>query len=171
MHYHDVEYQLGAADTLLRQREHGVFLCTRNSRGEKNVMTIGWGSVTTIWAQPLFLVLVRPSRHTFSLIQENGEFTICVPPKGEFKEALALCGTKSGRDMDKFKAAGLTIEEGTTIKAPRIMGAEWIYECQAVYRQPMDPGALDSRIIPRYYGGGDFHTIYYGEILSAQMKA
>ena len=69
------------AQTIQRMREDGLLLVTSGADGKPNVMTIGWGTIGAIWGRPVFLVLVRPSRHTYSRLEEVGEFTVNVPPR------------------------------------------------------------------------------------------
>lgn len=170
MEFMDIQYNEGSSETLLRLRENGVLLVTQKRTGENNVMTIGWGNIAVIWRLPIFTVLVRPSRHTFSFIEDTGLFTVCVPEEGKLGKALSLCGTKSGRDIDKFREAGLTTVKGRNIAVPVISDCRLFFECRVVYKQAMDPDAVDPMIIKNYYQQNDFHTIYYGHILSSYMR-
>ena len=96
-------------------------LVTAKADGEVNSMTIGWGTLGTEWAKPIFTVFVRQSRHTKTLLDKNGEFTINVPLKGaDVKEIMRVCGTKSGRDINKIEQLGLTLEEPDVISVPGI---------------------------------------------------
>jgi len=54
------------AQTIQRMREDGLLLVTLGADGKANVMTIGWGTMGSIWSRPVFIVLVRPSRHATS---------------------------------------------------------------------------------------------------------
>ena len=106
-----IRYTDHFAATLRRMREDGLLLVSTDPAGKPNVMTIGWGMVGSIWARPVFLVLVRPSRHTFSRLEQAGDFTVNVPPR-ELAETVAWCGTVSGRDHDKFAEKRLTLVPG-----------------------------------------------------------
>ena len=57
-------------------------LVTAKADGQVNPMTIGWGTLGVQWGKPIFIVFVRQSRHTKTLLDKNGEFTINVPLKG-----------------------------------------------------------------------------------------
>ncbi len=144
----------------------GAFL-TAGDGAKSNVMTIGWGSVGFMWGKPVFTVMVRPSRHTHQLM-EAGEFAVSLPLAG-MKDALAVCGSKSGRDVDKVKAAGLTLRAGQKVATPVIEGCGLYYECRVVYRYDMVPGQLDKGFNAQWYGSGDYHTVYVGEIVAAYM--
>ena len=139
----------------------GLFLV---SGKHGNPMTIGWGVIGQIWGRPIFQVLVRPSRHSFSLLEELGEFTVGIPT-GEHKKALALCGSKSGRDMNKIEACGLTLAASAQVQVPFIAECSAHYECRVVHVNDLVNATLDPELIERSYPKGDFHRVYYGEIV------
>lgn len=141
----------------------GVFLTTQN-QSKLNTMTIGWGGITHFWAKPIFIVPVRKSRYTYQLIDQAGEFTVSVPIENNLSQQLRFCGTNSGRDIDKFAAAGLTTLPGKLIQSPIIAQCELHFECKTVYKQEMDPQHLDASINERWYP--DYHTLYFGEIIA-----
>jgi len=157
------EYASKALDIISK----GAFLTTAHA-GKTNSMTIGWGSIGVIWRKPIFTVLVRQSRFTRDLIEKSGEFTVSIP-FGSMSEALGLCGTKSGRDLDKIKAAGLTLQPGKKINTPVIAANGVHYECKVVYKQTMVPDALDSGYQTALYPQGDYHTMYFGEIIAVYV--
>ena len=150
-------------------------LVTAKADGQVNPMTIGWGTLGVQWGKPIFIVFVRQSRHTKTLLDKNGEFTINVPLKGtDRKAALGFCGSKSGRDVDKIKELGLTLEEPETISVPGIKEFPITLECRVVYKQDQNLSFLDEDKRLRYYApgtanDGDYHTAYYGEVLSAYI--
>ncbi len=144
----------------------GAFLTAGNNE-RCNVMTIGWGSIGYIWRKPMFTVLVRPSRYTHGFM-DGGEFTVSVP-LGDMKKALAVCGSKSGRDTDKGKAAGLKLRAGQKVATPVVEGCGLYYECKVVYKYDLVPGQLAADINADCYKDGDHHTVYVGEIVAAYM--
>ena len=109
------------APQVLQQLPKGAFL-TVSHGGRDNTMTIGWGSLGVIWGKPIFSVLVRPSRFTYGLLEASDEFTVSVP-LADMAKALGVCGSKSGRDIDKFAAAGLQKLPGIKLTTPVIGGA------------------------------------------------
>lgn len=149
-------------------------LLTTCADGKVNTMTIGWGTIGVIWGKPVFQVLVRESRHTKNLLDQTGEFTVNAMMGGDVKNILAVCGTKSGRDMDKIKELGLTLEPGKTVAVPAIRELPLTVECRVIYKQQQDPAAIDPALYQRYYApdtknAGDHHTVYYGEITVAYI--
>jgi len=131
--------------------------------GESNAMTIGWGSIGIIWGRPVFTVLVRPSRYTYEFIEETAEFTVNVPTD-EMRRWVGVCGTKSGRDMDKFGEFGMSITPGATVGAVTIDACPMVYECRVVHVTDHVPDNLETEIEEKSYDGSDYHRLYYGEI-------
>ena len=151
----------------------GVLLTTKS--GDKvNSMTIGWGFLGIQWGKPIFVVLVRESRYTKKLLDENPEFTVNVPLGEIDRNILGICGTKSGRDMDKIQALNLTLEAGKTVSVPAIKELPLTLECKVIYKQDQEPKAIDPDLDARYYtkgtkNEGDYHTAYYGEITACYI--
>ena len=81
-------------------------LVTTKADGKVNAMTIGWGTLGIEWSKPIFILFVRESRYTMEMLEKNPEFTINIPMGDVDKNILKMCGTKSGRDMDKIKELG-----------------------------------------------------------------
>ena len=160
-----VDYTDYFAGTMKRMRKDGLLLVTVGADGKPNVMTIGWGAVGIMWGQPVFVVIVRPSRYTYSRLEQVNEFTVNVPPK-ELAEAVLHCGTVSGRNNNKFKEMGFTAVQAKTVKAPIIQQCVVHYECRVVHEKQVAPELLDKTIIEKIYPQGDFHRIYDGLILA-----
>ena len=161
------------AGKILEETGKGVLL-TAKSGDKVNSMTIGWGILGIEWGKPIFVALVRESRYTKKLLDENPEFTVNVPLGDIDKNILAVCGTKSGRDMDKIKALGLTLEEGKTVSVPAIRELPLTLECKVIYKQDQDPAAINEENDAKYYAKGtknegDYHTAYYGQITAAYI--
>lgn len=161
------------APQILSEIGKGI-LVTAKADGKVNPMTIGWGTLGVQWNKPIFIVFIRQTRHTKSLLDKNPEFTINVP-MGEYdKSIMRVCGTESGRDVDKVQKLNLTLEEGETISVPGIKELPLTLECKVIYKQDQDLSALCEESRNRCYKPGtpnelDFHTAYYGEITAAYI--
>ncbi|MEM3715820.1 MAG: flavin reductase family protein [Candidatus Bathyarchaeia archaeon] len=155
--------------TYAAMRDTGLLLGSIGSDGKPNLMTIGWGLIGVIWNKPVFTVAVRPSRYTHKLIEESGEFTVNVPNE-EMSEACVICGTLSGRDIDKFEKTGLKWRCGDLVKAPVVEGCPIVYECKVLYKDTVKLQALPKDMVESIYPGKDAHTLYYGEILKIHGK-
>ena len=160
------------AGQILEQVGKGVLLTTK-ADGKVDTMTIGWGHLGIEWGKPIFVVYVRESRYTKELLDKNPEFTVNVP-LGDCKQILGVCGSKSGRDMDKIKELGLELEEPEVISVPGIRQLPLTLECKVIYKQDQDPKAIAKENDDRYYAKGtrnegDYHTAYYGQVLAAYI--
>ncbi len=148
----------------------GIFLVSKGIKSRENLMTIGWVQMGVIWGEPIATVLVRPSRHTFTLLEENGEFTIAVPSPS-LSDAIALCGRLSGRDTDKFVEANLTPWENEGWSVPGVQECPVNIFCRVVHKTRVDPKRFHPSLVEEYYPRGDFHTIYFGRIeITAQSE-
>lgn len=152
--------------TLARLRDPGLLLASTKRSGVSNVMTIGWGTVGIIWGRPTFVVLVRPSRYTYEFIEDSGLFTVNVPTE-EMRRWVSVCGTRSGRHLDKLAAYNMTTSPGQMVDAVTIDAAPMVYECKVVHSNDVVPANLNSEVEARSYGGHDYHRVYFGEILGA----
>ena len=138
-----------------------------------NPMTIGWAQFGVIWSRPVASVLVRRSRFTYSLMEKTDVFTVSVPRDGELQKALAFCGTKSGRDVDKQKKSGLTRLPARAGGADEVGECGSAFECRIVGKRLLNLDELDPAVRAKYYGAnqvlpdGDPHVVYFGEILAA----
>jgi len=135
--------------------------------GHFNTMTVGWGSLGTMWSKPFAQVVVRPSRYTYQFMEQYDTFTLCAFSR-TYRDALQLLGSQSGRDGDKIAKAGLTPMASTQVAAPSFAEAELVIECQKMYWQDMIPSHFLKPEIERNYPEGDHHRIYFGEILAIQ---
>lgn len=159
----DLDYMTIAEDAIKKIKK-GAFLTVK--AGDKlNTMTIGWATFGWIWQKPIMMVAVRSSRHTFGIIEAAGDFTVTVP-RGDMDNAIALCGSKSGRDMDKFKVGRLETSKGMKVVSPIIKTPGYHYECKIVYKTAMNPAFLDKNYAAALYPQKDYHTLYFGEIVA-----
>lgn len=154
-----------SADKAIEILSKGAFLTTAHD-GKINSMTIAWGSLGFMWGKPVFIAMVRHSRYTYQLIEKSGEFTVSIPYK-DMKAALGVCGSKSGRDTDKFAEAGLKTQQAQKLATPVIADCGLTYECKVVYKQAMTADNLDSANQQKWYASGDYHTLYFGEIVAS----
>ena len=160
------------AEQLNKVLPQGILL---NTNGEKfNSMVIGWGHLGTLWGLPTYTVYVRQSRYTKPQLDQTKEFTISAPVSGQLsKEVFRVCGGQSGRDLDKEKAANLTLVEAEKIHTPGIKEYPLTLECKILYQQDQVLDCIPEDIRRRYYSNGtdagDFHTAYVGQIVSAYV--
>jgi flavin reductase (DIM6/NTAB) family NADH-FMN oxidoreductase RutF len=158
-----VPYDHQLSRTLSLLVRPGLLLVSTKPSGASNVMTIGWATIGVLWGKPVFVSLVRPSRYTYEFIEESHLFSVNVPTE-EMSHAAGLCGSRSGRALDKFAAARLTISMGQTAPVATIDECPLVYECRVVHTNDVLPANLDPAIEAHAYAGSDYHRMYYGEI-------
>ncbi len=157
----NVDY-MAVAEEAMAKIKKGVFL-TVKAGDRLNTMAIGWATIGFCWKKPIFMVMVRNSRHTFSIIEDTTDFTVSIPTL-DMKNEVIYCGTKSGRDVDKFKALGLETKKAQQTTSPIIDVSGLHIECRIVHKSAMDPQFL-SEDYKSFYPEKDYHTLYFGEIL------
>ena len=126
-------------------------LITSKYEDKVNTMTISWGALGIEWSKPMFTIYVREHRFTKSLLDKNPEFTVNVPLGDYDKKIVGLAGVKSGRDMDKIKELGLTLEEPETISVPGIKEFPLTLECRVVYKQQQKSEMLLPEYNEKFY--------------------
>lgn len=157
-----VDY-MSVADDAVKRIKKGAFLTVK--AGERlNTMTIGWATFGFVWRKPIMMVAVRLTRHTFGIIEAAKDFTVTIP-LGDMSSEVAFCGSKSGRDYDKFKECRLKTAGSRQVASPVIDVKGRHYECKIVYKSAMDPSHLDGDYDRSLYPEKDYHTLYFGEIL------
>jgi len=170
MGLNEVEFTRNLDHTLEMLQKHGLLLTSLGADGRPNTMTIGWGNPGVMWSRPVFVVLVRPSRYTFANIQATGEFVVSVPDE-DMKDACEYCGTKSGRDVDKFAECGLTTLDAEAVSVPLIGQCVRHYECRVVHRNDVLDAEIADEIRASAYPQGNFHRLFYGQILRTTERA
>lgn len=130
-----------------------------------NPMTVSWGGFGTLWNRPVVSVYVRPTRHTWSCLEQSKAFTLSFLPP-ELRRALDICGNTSGRDGDKWLRAGIEPEPSERIAVPRVKGAALSFECKVMATVDIDPARFVEPRIDRHYPQKDYHRLYFGEVLA-----
>ena len=162
----NVNYLSVAEEVMQQIKSTGAFLVVKSKDGEKiNVMTIGWAAIGFMWSKPIMTVMVRKSRFTHHIIEKASGFTVSIPTD-ELKEALNFCGTKSGRDFDKFKECKLSVVPAQKVDTPIINISGFHYECKIVCKSEMNPDFLCKEYKENVYADNDYHTFYFGEIVA-----
>lgn len=131
---------------------YNTFLVTCcDAQGKPNIVTIAW--LIPLSVQPALLgMALRPTRHSYALIRTTGEFVVNVAPYEIARQAL-FCGRRSGRDLDKFAASGLTARPAQRVRPPVIE------ECVAY---------LECRLVEEVAAGD--HQLLIAEVLTASVQ-
>lgn len=162
---YDLDYREAFLPTMEALLRDGALLVSIDRSGKPGGMTFGWGTIGTIWGRPIFSVLVRPTRHTFGLIEATDDFTVNILPRS-MGEALDFWGKHSGRDVDKWAKTGLTPVPARQVRSPIVAEGVLHFECRVVHHNSMDPGTVAPELVPAYYSTGDYHRVFHGEIVA-----
>jgi len=164
MKHIDIKSALGKEDVINLIGQQWM-LVTAGTKDKFNTMTASWGGIGYLWNKPVAFVFIRPERYTHDFIESNERLTLSFYPE-QYRKALQICGTKSGREIDKPKETGLLpveLEEGVmTFKQARltIVGRK-------LFKSAMQQADfLDKEILKEWYDGshGGFHDVYVVEI-------
>ncbi|NLG28615.1 MAG: flavin reductase family protein [Chloroflexi bacterium] len=152
--------------TLALLQDPGLLLAAAKRSGEANAMAIGWATVGIIWGKPIFVAMVRPSRYTYEFIEDSKAFTVNVPSSDQ-RKWVEVCGTNSGRDMDKFGELHIAVSPALTVNSITLDACPMVYECRVLHYNDIVPTQLDAETDSSAYQGSNYHRLYYGEILGA----
>lgn len=144
-------------------------LVTAGDSNGYNTMTVSWGAVGELWGRDMATVYIRPQRYTEEFLNSNDYFTISFYPQELKNQIHGVCGSKSGRDVDKAKQAGIT--PCFTEDAPFFEEAEIVLVCKKCAKAKFDADTfIDTEIMERWYPQNDLHYIYYGSIEKVLIK-
>ena len=152
------EWQIAPMGLIGRER----MLLLATAGGTVNGMTVAWGGLGVMWGMPCVYYAIRPSRFTHQLT-EAGECVSLCALQAAYTEALTYFGTHSGREGDKFKAAGLN-----PITMPcggvGVSGARLIVTAKKVFSHAISAGEIKNVIYDRWYKDEDLHTMYVAAV-------
>ncbi len=139
-----------------------VMVSVADREGRTNIITVAWaGTICT--NPPMVSISVRPSRYSHHMILETGGFVINLTTRALVR-ATDYCGVRSGRDVDKWKEAGLTPMRSDAVDAPCIAECPVNIECRVVRTEQLGSHDMNKaevaavHVDDRYMDGkGRFH--------------
>ncbi len=143
-------------------------LITAGSVDSFNTMTASWGGLGVLWHKDVCFCFVRPNRYTYEFLEESKLFTLSFFDE-RYRDALNLCGTRSGREIDKVKEAGLTPLEHSS-GAICFGESRLSLVCRKIYYQDLVPEQFLDAKIKDLYPQSDYHRMYVGEIIEIRSK-
>ena len=163
-----IRKQIPAEDFIIRPHHlwhHQWLLLTSGDfqSGDYNCMTVGWGSIGTMWSKPVVQVVVRPTRYTHQFMEKYPTFTLSTF-NDSYRDDLQLLGSKSGRDGNKLAEVKLTPIPSNRVAAPGFAEAELIIECRKIYHDVLHPENFLDATIDKNYPQKDYHSVYFGKI-------
>lgn len=157
-------YELENASKLIGK--DWMLITARDGNGA-NAMTASWGCMGVLWNKPVAVGFVRPQRYTFSLTEKEERISLAFLDE-KYREALTLCGTKSGRDCDKLSLAGLSTEELCGV--PVISEARLVLVCRKLYVGDLEENGFFDKALLSNYKNRDYHRMYVWEIEHAYKE-
>ena len=110
-------------------------MVTCASGEERNVFTVAWTGITNT-QPPKTYISVRPSRHSYRLIRESGEFAIHLTPVSLLRSA-DWCGIHTGAKVDKFARCHLETEPASVVGCPLLAACPLSLECRVTDIVPL----------------------------------
>ena len=145
-------------------------LISSGSKEKFNSMTASWGGMGYLWNKPVAFIFIRPERYTYEFVEKNDFLTLSFFAP-EYKKALTIFGSKSGRDTDKVAETGLT-PQFTELGNPTYDEARIVIECRKLYSEMLSAESfIDKTAIEKWYGSGNnLHKMYVVEIVNLWIK-
>ncbi|MFA5039458.1 MAG: flavin reductase [Candidatus Omnitrophota bacterium] len=144
-------------------------LILAGSEKKYNMMTASWGAWGVLWHKPAAFCFIRPQRYTYEFMEKARVYSLNFFD-AEYKKVLDLCGSKSGRAMDKPKEAGLTALSDEKSGALYFREARLVLICKKIYFQQIDPEHFLDPSIEANYPQKDYHRMYAGEVIACLEK-
>ncbi|MDR2109205.1 MAG: flavin reductase family protein [Coriobacteriales bacterium] len=123
---------------------------TYDITGKANAVTLAWGGIACS-NPPAVSIAVRPSRHSHEALVRTKAFTVNLPSVEQAAYADYF-GIVSGRDVDKFRATGLTPVRGERVDAPYIEEFPYNLECKVTHSLELGT-----------------HTLFIGEVVDVKI--
>lgn len=142
-------------------------LITAEHEGKINTMTASWGGVGILWNKPVAFVFVRPTRHTFSFIENTEYFSLSFLPE-EYRDKLSYCGKVSGRNENKIEKCGFTVSKDA---APYFEESDMVFICKKHYADMLSAkGFIHAEMDESCYADKNYHKLYIVEIEKVLKK-
>ncbi len=142
-------------------------LITAGNESQFNTMTASWGGLGVLWNKKVSFCFVRPQRFTFEFMEKNNYYSLSFYDS-EYKDSLRICGTTSGREVNKVEEAGLT--PCFESSAPYFEESKLVLICKKLYAQFIDQKCMIDPKLELNYKEKDYHKMYVGEIIECMVK-
>ena len=140
-------------------------LITAGNQEKYNMMTASWGFAGEIWGNDSVVALIRPQRYTMEFVENSDYFTLSF--YGDEKAIHKVCGSKSGRDVDKTDLTGLTpVFSDNTVYFDE---ARLVLICKKQYVGKLEAESFIDKEPLKWYND-DFHYMIIGKIEKVLVK-
>ena len=145
-----------------------VLAVTLDKRERPNIIGLSWWMFTS-WDPLMMAIAVGHQRHSHECLEHNKEFVLCFPSEDQAKDAW-ICGTKSGKDVDKFQATEFRPVHSKFVKPPMIEGCTVAYECRIVKQVETGDHTLYMANVLAMHGNPDkinhLYSTHYTKLIS-----
>ena len=153
-------------DNIIKSISDEWMLISAGDENDYNMMTASWGFAGEMWGADSVVAMVRPQRYTMEFVEKNDYFTLSF--YGDNKQIHKICGSMSGRDVDKTELTGLTpiFENG----AVYFEEARLVLICKKQYVQGLCEECFVDKEPLKWYENKDFHNMIIGKIEKVLFK-
>lgn len=157
-------------DNVFKLMDKDWTLITAGKINSFNMMTASWAGLGVLWKKNVAFCFIRPQRYTFEFAEKNDYFTLSFFEE-EYRETLNICGTQSGKTINKVEKTGLITLE-TEIGNIYYKQSRMFFECRKLYADFIKPENFIANEIPqKIYPTNDFHKMYIGEIVNCFYRS
>jgi len=145
-----------------------MLVAATDKDGKTNAMTASWGGLGVLWGKKVAFVFIRPQRYTKKFVDDAENFSLSFFEES-YKPMLGYMGKVSGKDEDKIKKSGLTVQDKDG--APVFKEASLTLVCRKMYRQTLEEDCfIDKTNIGKWYPQKDYHDMYVAEIVDEIIR-
>ncbi|MBQ7045430.1 MAG: flavin reductase [Clostridia bacterium] len=154
-------------DNLIKAIADEWMLISAGDESAHNMMTASWGFVGEMWGKDCVTVAIRPQRYTLEFVDKSDYFALSF--YGDDKAIHKVCGSESGKNVDKTAKTGLTpvFNDGTVY----FNEARMVIICKKLYSDFLRPEnfmSCDEK--QKWYPNADFHKMITAEIVKVLIK-
>ena len=153
-------------DNLIKAISDEWMLITAGDREGYNMMTASWGFAGEMWGSDSVIAMIRPQRYTMKFVEESDYFTLSF--YGDKREIHKVCGSKSGRDVDKTAETGLTpvfSDNSVYFEEARLA-----LICKKQYVDLLKEDCFIDKTPLKWYDNKDYHYMIIGKIEKVLVK-
>ena len=152
-------------DNLIKAISDEWMLISAGDKNGYNMMTASWGFAGEMWGSDSVIAMIRPQRYTMKFVEENDYFTLSF--YGKRKDIHKVCGSQSGRDVNKTELTGLTpVFSDDTVYFEE---ARLVLICKKQYLDTLKKECFVDDEPLKWYDN-DFHNMIIGKIEKVLIK-
>lgn len=146
--------------------QNWTLISAKNAEGQVNTMTASWGALGVMWGKDTVTVYIRQTRYTKEFVDGSDYFTLSL--FDGYKKELGVLGSKSGRDGDKIAEVDFHVVD--LDGQPGFEEAKCVLVCKKMYQDDIRLEDMPADIVERWYGDGNYHTMYIAEIVDTYVR-